>query len=348
MNDTHLPIFIGTYTSPEGSRGIYQVNLDTANGTFGEVALIAETVNPSYLVLNRERSILYTVNENVPDGMITAFERNSGDQWTPASALSNVGSAPCHLTLNENQSLIAVANYVSGNVVAYPLDATGSLLDEASAGQHAGAGPNTERQEAPHAHFVQFSKDGRWLYAVDLGIDEIKMYPLDNGRLGDARTALRLSPGDGPRHFVFHPVMDMAYVLNELSNTVIAVRVDQASGQFTAFDRQSTLPEDFSEHSQAAAIKISKDGRFLYVSNRGHQSIAIYALAEDGKPTLVAITTTEGAWPRDFMLTPNEEHLLVANEHSDNIALFDRDVATGLITYSGQQLSLSKPVCLIY
>ncbi|MEQ9301584.1 MAG: lactonase family protein [Cyclobacteriaceae bacterium] len=347
MNDNLLNIFIGTYTSPEGSKGIYQVKLDTEKGEFGQVELVAETVSPSFLALNKDKTKLYAANETVPDGVVTAFERSEGDTWKSTSKLPSLGDAPCHVTTNDDESIIVVANYVTGNVTAYPLNSNGDLVDQATTGQHEGVGPNAARQEAPHAHFVQFSKDQKFLYAVDLGIDEIKAYPVGENGLGESVTAIQLTPGDGPRHFVFHPTKDIAYIVNELTNTVIAANVDIESGQFSEFDRKTTLPEDFTEHSQCAAIKISKDGRFLYASNRGHQSIAIYALAADGSMELLEVTSTEGAWPRDFMLTPDGKHMLVANEQSDNIVLFNRDLDTGLLTYSGKQINVSKPVCLI-
>ncbi|MEQ8711962.1 MAG: lactonase family protein [Cyclobacteriaceae bacterium] len=342
-----LNIFIGTYTSEDGSQGIYQVQLDTASGEFGQLTLIAETPSPSYLALSEDKSKLYAVNELVPDGTLSVFEKSADGIWKETSKVSSLGDAPCHVALNDNESLIAVANYVTGNVSAYPLNADGDLLDQPSLGQHAGTGPNTDRQEGPHAHFIQFSKDQKFLYAVDLGIDEIKAYPVDANGIGEAKTAIQLTPGDGPRHFVFHPTKDIAYVVNELSNSVIAVNVYLTTGEFTEFDRETTLPEDFTEHSQCADIHISSDGRFLYASNRGHHSIAAYAIADDGSIDLIDIRATEGEWPRNFMLTPNERHLLVANEWSDNVVLFDRDLKTGMITYSGKQIKISKPVCLI-
>ncbi len=347
MNNNLLDVFIGTYTSEDGSQGIYQVQLDTASGEFGQLTLIAETPSPSYLALSEDKSKLYAVNELVPGGTLSAFEKSADGIWKETSKVSSLGDAPCHVALNDNESLIAVANYVTGNVSAYPLNADGDLLDQPSSGQHTGTGANADRQEGPHAHFVQFSKDQKFLYAVDLGIDEIKAYPVDANGIGEAKTAIQLTPGDGPRHFVFHPTKDIAYVVNELSNSVIAANVDLTTGEFTEFDRETTLPEDFTEHSQCADIHISSDGRFLYASNRGHHSIAAYTIADDGSIDLIDITSTEGDWPRSFMLTPNERHLLVANERSDNIVLFDRDIDTGRITYSGKQINVSKPVCLI-
>ncbi len=347
MNNNLLDVFIGTYTSEDGSQGIYQVQLDTASGEFGQLTLIAETPSPSYLALSEDKSKLYAVNELVPDGTLSAFEKSADGIWKETSKVSSLGDAPCHVALNVNESLIAVANYVTGNVSAYPLNTDGDLVDQPSSGQHAGTGPNADRQEGPHAHFVQFSKDQRFVYAVDLGIDEIKAYAVSADGIGEANTSIKLNPGDGPRHFVFHPTKDIAYVVNELSNSVIAANVDLTTGEFTEFDRETTLPEDITEHSQCADIHISSDGRFLYASNRGHHSIAAYAIADDGSIHLIDITSTEGDWPRNFMLTPNERHMLVANERSDNIVLFDRDIDTGRITYSGKQIKVSKPVCLI-
>ncbi len=341
-----LDVYIGTYTTEEGSKGIYKVPLDTSIGEFGEIQLVAQTVSPSFIALSKDKSRLYAVNEIVPDGYISTFVQNSGN-WEETSKLTSLGDAPCHIILNKDQSIIAVANYVTGNVTTYPLDEAGNFVDKASTGQHTGKGPNEARQEAPHAHFVQFSKNQKFLYAVDLGIDEIKTYSVSENGISEAKTAIKLNPGDGPRHFVFHPTLDIAYVINELSNTVSAVQVDPISGGMREFDRVTTLPEDFTEHSQCADIHISSDGKFLYASNRGHNSIAVYEISDDGKLTLKDITSVDGNWPRNFMLTPSETHLLVANERSDNIVLFDRDPNTGLISYSGKQVSVSKPVCLV-
>ncbi|MEM8894309.1 MAG: lactonase family protein [Bacteroidota bacterium] len=346
IGSQHLDIFIGTYTSEEGSKGIYKVQLDTAKGEFGEVQLIAETASPSFIALNNDKTQLFAVNELVPDGTISSFTKGQDDQWTLISQLPALGSAPCHISINDQESMIAVANYVSGNVTSYPIN-QGTIEDKATTGQHEGTGPNAQRQEGPHAHFTQFSKDQQWLYVVDLGIDEIKAYPVVENGIGEAKSAIKLNLGDGPRHFVFHPTLDIAYVVNELSNTVIAAEVNTKTAEFTEFDRETTLPSDFEEHSQCADIHITSDGKFLYASNRGHNSIAVCSLGEEGKISLVDITSVEGNWPRNFMLTPNEEHLLVANEWSDNIVLFDRDPTTGLINYSGKQIALSKPVCLI-
>jgi 6-phosphogluconolactonase len=202
-------------------------------------------------------------------------------------------------------------------------------------------------QESPRAHFAAFNTAGTYLYVVDLGIDKILVYPVSNdGLIGEGQTALEMDPGDGPRHLVFHPEKDLVFVVNELSNSVISAQVDPITGRMKRLDKKSTLPQGYSDKSYCADIHISKDGRFLYASNRGHNSIAIFKVLENGQVELMGTEPVQGDWPRNFAISPSGKHLLVANQNSNSITVFDVNPETGLLHFTGQKLEMEHPVCL--
>jgi 6-phosphogluconolactonase len=194
-----------------------------------------------------------------------------------------------------------------------------------------------------------FARDDRFLYAVDLGLDAIIAYPLDeNGIAGEPHIAMNMDPGDGPRHLIFHPTKDLAFVINELSNSVVSMTVDPVSGTFEKIDKQSTLPEGYTETSYCADIHISDDGKYLYGSNRGHNSIAVFSISESGALILLETESVRGEWPRNFALSPDGKHLLVANQHTNNVTVFSIDPETGLLNYTGNELKVFNPVCLVF
>lgn len=342
--DNKTEMLVGTYTGA-GSEGIYMLSFDPAEGTLSNKRLAATVKNPSFLTISADNRYVYSVGET-DSGVVAAFGWESGsDSLKVINKVSAQGAAPCYIDYSSKQNMVAVANYVSGNVGFYGVKSDGSLMDEPVIFHHEGAGPNKNRQESPHAHCSIFSKDDRFVYVVDLGIDEVKVYPVGD-TVGAGSTALKLHPGDGPRHMVFHPDKDFAFIVNELSNTVVSASVNKETGELTMIDRAGTVPEDFKEHSQCADIHISKDGKHLYASNRGHHSIAIFNVAEDASLERVGVESVRGDWPRNFTLSPDERFLIVANERSDNIVVFKRDQQTGLLTFTGNEVSLSKPVCL--
>ena len=336
-------LIVGTYTANE-SEGIYGLSFDPKNGEIGDKRLLAKTSNPSFLTQSADGQMVYAVNED-EKGMVSSFKWNEDrtglklmNQW-PTN-----GMHPCYIDLEETTGSLAIANYSSGNVSFVKLRGDGSLGSNLQVIQHSGKGL-TERQEGPHAHCTLFKGDN-WLYAVDLGIDQIIAYPVEGNQLSDPHIALELEPGDGPRHLTFHPDQDMAFVINELSNTVVSLKLDGGNGLFEEISRSSTLPEGFTGESYCADIHVSKDGRFLYASNRGHNSIAVFAISAEGELRFLEAESVQGNWPRNFALSPNGEYLLVANQYSNNIVVLRIDKPSGLLSYTGNQVNVSSPVFL--
>lgn len=338
-------LLVGTYTNGN-SKGIYRLHFNPETAVLNNLELVAATENPSYLQISKDRNTVYAVNENNP-GALSSFRWNENrTQLEPVAQTPSEGEHPCYIALDPLENLVAAANYSSGNVVVYPVDAKGQFKASPQVRQHSGSGP-TPNQKGPHAHFAAFAADGKYLYVVDLGIDQVLSYPVDaEGKLGNAQVALPLDKGDGPRHLVFHPSKDMVFVVNELSSTVVSARRDTATGNFQMVDKKSTLPEGYAEKSFCADIHLSADGKFLYASNRGHNSIAIFKVSDTAALEFLGTESVRGDWPRNFTLSPNGEHLLVANQKSNNITVFEVDMETGLLHYTGQQLALDQPVCL--
>ena len=340
-----MDLLVGTYTG-SGSNGIYLLSFNPQSGELSDLRLAAEASSPSYLTISEDRQYVYSVGEREA-GTVSAFRWKDGQKGLELINKQAVpGRNPCYVDFGAKQNMVALANYSSGNVAFYPLEADGRISDKSFVFQHAGSGPNADRQEAPHAHCSIFSKDERFVYVVDLGIDQVIAYPVREGKVDSGFVALTLAPGDGPRHMVFHPENNIAFIVNELSNSVVSTRIDPETGVMEIIDRDHTLPDDFTAHSQCADIRITADGRFLYASNRGHNSIAIFTVDENAQLERIGTESVRGDWPRNFTLSPDEKFMLVANQNSDNITVFSVDQKTGLLTFTGYELSMSKPVCL--
>jgi 6-phosphogluconolactonase len=250
------------------------------------------------------------------------------------------------LELNKANNLLAVANYSSGNASVFNINSDGSLKESPQVRQHEGSGSSLPNQESAHAHCTKFYKDNL-LYVVDLGIDEVASYSIDDkGELGKKETALKTDISDGPRHLIFHPSKEITYLINEISNSIIISTINQKDGSFNRIQKISTLPDDFKGESHCADIHITSNGKFLYASNRGHNSIAMYAVADNGTLTFLGTESVRGNWPRNFTLSKDEKFLLVANQNSGNIVVFGVDDKTGLLSFTGTDFKLSKPVCL--
>ncbi len=334
-----IPLLIGTYTNGT-SEGVYQVEFDASDGSFGEVYLMAKTENPSFLAVSKIKKNVYVVNEN-EQGSLSTFEWNQRGSLNLIDKKSVEGMHPCHVSINPDNSLISVANYSSGNIAVF--QSVAELVEGASFFQHEGKGTH-ERQEGPHAHFSTFSKDGKYLYAIDLGIDEVKVYDIVDGNIDTVRTALKADPEDGPRHLDFHPELDLVYVLNELGNTVTSCRIAE-DGTFDQLNKVSALPEGFDGVAWAADIHISTDGQFLYYSNRGHNSIAVFNLDDQGGMELIGHASEGISNPRSFTLSPNGKFLIVANQDTNDIISFS--VGTdGLLTPTRNRVEVGTPVCV--
>ncbi|MDW3195633.1 MAG: lactonase family protein [Cytophagales bacterium] len=336
---TMLPILVGTYTAGI-SEGVYQVNFNPEDGSFGEAYLMAKTENPSYLAVSKIKKNVYVVNEN-ENGTLSTFEWNSQGSLNLVATRSVEGKHPCHVSVNGDNSMISVANYSSGNVAVF--QSVAELVEGGSFHQHEGKGTHW-RQDAPHAHFSTFSKDGKYLYAVDLGIDEVKVYDIVNGNISGARTAFKTDAEDGPRHLDFHPGQDLVYVLNELSNTVTACEILD-DGTFKPLNKVSALPEGYEGDTKAADIHVSAEGKYLYYSNRGFHSISVFSLDGNGGMDLIGHATEGITNPRSFTLSPDGKFLIVANQDTDNIISF-KVGADGLLTSTGHEVKVGTPVCV--
>ncbi len=314
-NPAVIELVAGSY-SGKGSEGIYHLTYRPDNGELSPPEVLAATDNPSYLAMDAD--ILYAVNE-LDEGRVSAFHWQDDVQLV--SSVATRGAAPCYLALSPDGGYLATANYMGGNISVFRRSPTGVLTDGPQVREHKGTpGTHAERQEAPHAHWVQWSPDGQRIYSVDLGIDEVFMAGFDaaSGQVSEQRSALKLQPGDGPRHLYFHPELAVAYVLNELSNTVV-VASQSPEGRLTETQRLSTLPAGFAQHSQAAHLEVSRDGRYLYASNRGHDSIAAFAIDATGNLEFLGTQPSGGKWPRHFLLLEEARVMVVANQHSNRL-----------------------------
>jgi len=345
-------VYIGTYTG-RGSKGIYVAEFDPATGRVGEAKLAAKAENPSFVALHPSHRYLYAVNEvgvfqGKPVGSVTAFSINpQSGLLTPINSQSSGGAGPCHLSLDKAGRAVFVANYGGGSVASLPVHDDGGL-GEPTVVKHHGSGPDKGRQEQPHAHSINVTPDDGYAVAADLGLDAAISYRLDEQRRlmpGPTGGVGRVPPGSGPRHFAFHPNARFGYVNNEMSATVTAFRYDGRGG-LASLETLSTLPKDFTGPRGTAEIQILPSGRFLYVSNRGHNSLAVFHIGEDGKLTATGYVPTGGKTPRNFCIHPNGRFLLAANQDSDSLVVFRIDPATGLPQPTEQRINVPMPVCV--
>ncbi|MGB5943700.1 MAG: lactonase family protein [Leeuwenhoekiella sp.] len=339
-------LLIGSYADAP-DEGIYTAKFDPKTGTLDSIRLVATEKNPSYLAISRSGKNVYAVNEESPGSFSRYAWNNDRSQLIKQENHTSDGAYPCYISLNPSETKLAVANYGGGNIAVYPLEETGKIGDTLISRKHQGSGPFMPNQESAHAHCATFDPSGTYLYAADLGIDEVLAYPvISHEALGDAHIALQLNPGDGPRHIAINPTGHLVFIINELSSTVVSAKLDSQNGIFKQIDRQSTLPENFDGKNACADIHLSSDGRYLYASNRGHNSIAVFAVAKDGSLNLLETTAVEGDWPRNFTLSPDGMFLLVANQRSNNITVLLRDPETGLLSYTGNSIEARQPVFL--
>ncbi|MDQ0242984.1 6-phosphogluconolactonase [Bacillus fengqiuensis] len=339
--------YVGTYTKGD-SKGIYTFTLDTETAKMTDVKEAAQLENPTYVTVSQDNRYLYAVVKKGDTGGVAAY---SIDQQTgELTALNDQtleGASPCHVSVDSKNRYVVTANYHKGTIESYVVNqAHGTVQPVSSIMQHEGAGPNQERQEKPHAHYAGFTPDEKYVAAVDLGIDQLITYKLNDGMLTKGNT-LSVKPGSGPRHLAFHPNGKYAYIMTELSSEVIVLAYNAGDGSFTELQYISTIPQDFTENNQGSAIHLSSDGRFVYAGNRGHDSIAVFSVNEEsGELTFVKHTSTEGNWPRDFMLDPTEKFLIASNQESHNLVLFSRDEDAGTLTLLQSDVTVPYPVCI--
>ncbi len=347
-----LLVYLGTYTSGAGSgQGIYRSALDLETGKLSDPALAAEAKNPSFLEIHATGKFLYAVSESGGDGSVGAYaiDPDTGNLRLLNQQPSG-GAGPCHVSIDHTGRNVLVANYGSGSASVMPIRPDGSLAEPTGFVQHEGSSVHPERQKGPHAHSINVSPDNRFAYVADLGIDRIMIYRLDaqKGTVVTNRPPFaQLKPGAGPRHFAFHPGAKCAYVINELDCTITAFACDSTSGALTEVQTVPTLPEGFAGHSTCAEIRVHPNGRFLYGSNRGHDSIAVYRIDEAEKPlTFVEHETAGIKTPRNFNIDPAGTFCLVANQGSDSVVVFRVNQETGALEPTGHKIAVPKPVCV--
>ncbi len=343
--------YVGTYTKKEGSKGIYHFRMDADTGAVTGGELAAESESPSFLAVHPNGKYLYAANEADKKSGVSAYAIGAGGKLESLGWQSSKGAGACHVSVDPRGRAVFVANYTGGSIAAFPIKADGSIAEASAFVQHTGSSVNPQRQKEPHAHSIYPDVSGRFVYSCDLGTDKIYGYRYD-GEKGvlnpdDAATA-QVAPGSGPRHFAFHPKAPFAYCINEMANTVTAFARDENVGGLKTLQTVSTLPENFTGSSSTAEIFVRPDGKFLYGSNRGHDSIAIFSIADSGKLTLVAHTPTQGNAPRNFALDPEGKFLLAANQGTDNFVVFRIDGASGKLTPTGQSVSVGAPVCIVF
>jgi 6-phosphogluconolactonase len=353
-------VYVGTYTSA-ASKGIYGYNFDERTGLLAPSGVAAEVVNPSFVVTDPAHRHLYAVTEMSQrgpdayktDGYISSFsiDPRTGS-LTFLNKVSSGGGGPCHLVVDKTGKILFVANYGSGNVVSFAIEADGRIGGITGKDQHSGSSVNPRRQQGPHAHAVVLSPDNRFLFVPDLGLDRILIYRIDEAKQSftvNNPSYVSVNPGLGPRHFVFGAGAKFAYAVCEMGSSVVAFSYDHESGKLTPVQTVSTLPVDFSGEDNSAEIAVSPSGRFLYASNRGNDSITVFQVdMKTGLLNKIQIVPTQGKIPRNFIIDPAGRYLLAANQDSNNIVVFAIDMASGKLTPTGRATDISSPVSILF
>lgn len=355
-NAKEMLLYIGTYTSGK-SEGIYVHKFDLKTGKLTPLHTVKNVVEPSFLTVDKNRKYLYSVNETEEyegkkSGAVSAFaiDQKTGDLQF-LNKQPSLGGAPCFITTSENEKFALVANYLGGNVSVFPIENNGKLGVSVDLIQHSGIGLNKDRQEAAHAHSITLDRNNRFAFAADLGIDKLMIYEFDaqNGKLKSnaAQPFFQTKAGAGPRHFSFHPNGKLAFLINELDTTITSLAYDETVGTLKEIQTVPTLPPNFKDANTCADIHVSPNGKFVYGSNRGHNSIVSYKIDEKtGKLNYIEHTSTNGKKPRNFAIDPIGKFLLVANQDSDSIVVFRIDEKTGKLKATGNIAEVPNPVCL--
>ena len=350
-----LLVFVTAFApGEEGSICAYR--LDVQSGQLKQVQRNKDVEHPFFIALSPDRKFLYSIHAAGQFGgkeheQVAAFQVvDESGQLKLLNRQSARGTAACYLDVDKTGKTVVVANYSSGSVASLPVREDGSLGAAASFIQHRGSSVNADRQEAPHAHSIIVSPDNRFVFAADLGLDQVLGYRLDGaaGKLQSHRQPfVRTSPGAGPRHLTFHPNGKHLYVINEIHNSVTLFDYDAKSGLLVEQQTIKTLPDDFDGVSHCADLKITPDGRHLYGTNRGHDSIAAYRIAENGRLTLLSIEPSLGKGPQNLAITPRGELLLCANMSGANVAVFRIDAKTGGLKSVAEPLAQTGPSCIL-
>jgi 6-phosphogluconolactonase len=351
-------VFVGTYTHKTASKGIYALRFDERNGKLSALAVGAESVDPSFVIVSADGKYLYAVNEvgdfgDSKSGAVSAYaiDRING-KLTLLNQVASDGADPCFVSLDKTGKYLFVANYTGGSVAVFPVDADGKLGARSAFEQHEGHGVVQGHQEGPHAHWIATSPDNRYALEADLGIDEVLVDKFDASRgtlTPNDPPFAKVEPGAGPRHVVFSPNGQIVYVTNELGSTVTVFAYDAAAGTLEAKQAIGTLPVDYNGPNDTAEIVVHPSGKFLYVSNRGRDSIAIFGIApKTGILTSIGDFLTRGKTPRNFVIDPSGHYLLAANQGTNDIEVFRIDSGSGELEFTGERVEVPSPVDIAF
>lgn len=349
-----LWVYFGTYTGPK-SKGIYRSDFDIATGKLSPPELVGETANPSFIAIHPSRQYLYAVNEigsfqDKKQGAVTAFRIDGKTgQLTLLNQQGCGGTGPCHITLDRDGKHALVANYGGGSAAVLPIESSGQLAPMSSFQQHVGSGP-LPRQAAPHAHSINLDAANKFAVVADLGLDKVLIYQYDAAKgtiTPNEPAAGTVPPGSGPRHFAFHPNGKLAYVINEITLTVTVFDYDATHGALTQKQTLSTLPEGATGKGfSTAEVVVHPGGKFLYGSNRGHDSLAIFKIADDGTLTAAGHRSGEIKTPRNFAIEPSGKFLFVANQSGNSVVVYRIDSQSGALEPTGSTIEVGAPVCV--
>lgn len=348
-------LYVGTY-SDRGSEGIYVFEFDRTKGSLMPIQTIVDKASPIFLEVHPSGKYLYSANVGPVEGSDDSgsFSSFTIDGKTGKLSFlnntSSLGAEPCHITLDKSGKTAYVSNYGGGSVGVFSIEKDGKIGKSSDFEKFTGTSVNKERQEASHIHSAVLSPDQKYLYVSDLGTDKIEIFKVDTekGTLTPAQMPeVAVKPGSGPRHFVFHPNGKFAYGSEELSSTVAAFKYDKSTGSLEIIkDSINSLPEGYSEENYSADIDTDPTGKFLYMSNRGLNSVATFSINKDGGLNLIGNESTQGNWPRGFFVDKKGEFLFVGNQKSDDISIFKMDKKTGKLTFTGVQVKVPSPVCI--
>jgi 6-phosphogluconolactonase len=355
--DLRYLVYVGTYTD-KGSTGIYAYRFDPSSGELGDMGLVATTDNPSFLAVAADNKYLYALNEinkfnGGETGAVTTFALDgTSGKLTQLQQVSSLGPGPAHLSIDRSGKYLLVANYDGGSVAVFPRENDGTLGARTSFVQHSGSSINKDRQSGPHAHEIQATADNKYVFVAELGLDELLLYRFNanTGTLSSANPPfVKVAPGSGPRHFAIAPSGKYIYLVNELSSTVAVYSFDASSGRLTELQTISTLPHNFKGENTTAEIATDAAGKFVYASNRGDDSIAIFAIDQkSGKLSSVDRVKTGGKEPRHFTLDPTGNWLFAENENSNDIRIFRVDPKSGRLSPTSHSMQVNSPVCVVF
>ena len=344
-----LNLLIGTYTNSCESKGIYVYNFDTSTGEFSFKNVSENSVNPSYLTVSKDNKYLYSVNESGPESTVSSFSYvPSSGKIDLINKQSSRGDDPCYI-INDDKNVI-VANYSGGNISVFQKNSDGSLSEAKQVVQHYGKGKDVNRQQGPHVHMVQFSPDQKFVLSNDLGLDKVYSYAYNPDSTKETLKvcdSISVKSGSGPRHLTFSNDGKFVYLLQELDGSLTTFKYSK--GKLKKIGENSILAKGFKGTFSSADIHISPDGKFLYVSNRGEANdISIFEIGENGKLKAKGQTSTLGKGPRNFVIDPTGNYLLVGHQYTNNVVVFKRDQLTGELTDTGKRIELCSPVCLVF